>query len=333
MNILITGANGFIGQALAAALLSHPNISQLTLTDIVEPPLPPQAKSNAHTQTRCLQADLTAQETCESLFASSSNNLTHIYLLHGLMSGAAEANLDLGLKINIDSMRLVLDILRRNQHHHQEKVKVIFPSSLAVFGPPPPGDQLVSESTAPLPSSSYGAQKLIVETLLNDYSRRGFLDGRILRLPTIIVRPGKPSGAASSFCSGIVREPLDGQKSELPVSREMQLWVCSARTVVRNLVLAMEIPAERFAGRGSRVVNLPGVTVSVKEMLGALREVGGQEALDRVVDRRDEEVERIVGSWPARLDTSWAKELGFFDDGPLERTVREYVEDYGAELS
>ena len=322
MRVLVTGAAGFIGQALASALLSNPTVSQLILTDVLKPSSPSQ-KLEAKTSVECLEVDLTSKAACETLFTS---NFDIVYLLHGLMSSAAEANLDLGLKVNIDSTRQILDILR--QEH--PGTKVVFASSTAVLGPF--DGKLVTETTAPAPGSSYGAEKLICEILLNDFSRRGLLDGRILRLPTIIVRPGKPTGAASSFCSGIIREPLKGEKSQLPVGRSLELWVCSSRTVIQNLVFAKDIPSENFAGR-SRVVNLPGITVSVNQMLQALKEVGGEEVLELVEDRKDEAIEKIVYSWPTHFDTSWAEKLGFFPDGSLLQSLRDYVEDYGSKVA
>ena len=153
------------------------------------------------------------------------------------------------------------------------------------------------------------------------------LDGRVCRLPTVTVRPGKPTGAASSFASGIFREPLAGVKAELPVSKETELWICSPRTVVSNLVMARSIPRERF--EMSRIVNLPGVTVRVEEMLEALEAVGGKAARELVVEKRDKATESIVASWPSRFDVKKAKGLGFLEDGPLDRTLREYIEDYG----
>lgn len=322
MNILITGAGGFIGQRLASALMVDSRVKSLVLTDVREPEIP--ASSHATTTSCCdvksVAADLTQREVCEHLITSSA--FTHVYLLHGIMSGAAEANLELGLKVNIDSMRYMMDALRTTR----PGAKVIFPSSLAVFGPTDT-DTVVDESTLPLPQSSYGAQKQTCEILLNDFSRRGLLDGRIVRLPTIIVRPGAPSGAASSFCSGIIREPLDGERSALPVSRDLKLWVCSTRTVVRNLLIARDVPASAY-GKGSRVVNLPGITVSVQEMLDALEQVGGKDALDLVEEKPDAAVANIVGSWPARFDVSRAIKLGFQGDGSLVRTLQEYLEDF-----
>ncbi len=336
VNCIITGAGGFVGQALAAALLNYPHVPNIILTDVVEPPIPAR-KSGSKAEIKSVKADLTDLETCKSLFTP---NINLVYLLHGIMSGAAEANLELGLKVNLDSTRQIFDLLR----HTNPGVKVIFTSSTAVYGPPKTPETPVTESDAPDPGTSYGAQKHICETLLNDYSRRDLLDGRICRLPTVgrgcapvlssligrqvTVRPGKPTGAASSFASGIFREPLNGEKSILPVSKELEVWICSSRTVVKNLVKAQDIPKERY--NGSRIVNLPGITVTIKEMLEALKKVGGEEALNLVEEKRDEATEKIVESWPTRLDTSKAKSLGFLDDGQLEQTLNDYVEDYGA---
>ncbi len=141
------------------------------------------------------------------------------------------------------------------------------------------------------------------------------------------MRPGKPTGAASSWASGLFREPLNGQKCLLPVSKDLEIWICSPRTVVKNLIFARDIPKEKFPG--TRIVNIPGITVTVQQMLEALRVVGGDEAVKLVEDEKDEVTERIVLSWPTRLDTSRAKMLGFAEDGPLDQTLREYIEDYG----
>ena len=177
INCIITGAGGFVGQALASALLEDPLLSKLTLTDMFDPS-PPKSKRESKVEVRCLKADLTSLETCQSLFTS---DLNLVYILHGIMSGAAEANFELGLKVNLDSTRQILDILRQTN----PGVKVIYPSSLAVYGPPATPTTKVTELNTPVPGSSYGAQKHICETLLDDYSRRGYLDGRTCRLPTV----------------------------------------------------------------------------------------------------------------------------------------------------
>ncbi|KAL4875207.1 hypothetical protein BJY04DRAFT_202586 [Aspergillus karnatakaensis] len=331
MNILITGAGGFIGQALAKALSTTAGVNSLIITDVIEPSKPAVSTSSpSKTEITTLKADLTSRETCRSLLSS---NFTHIYLLHGIMSGAAEANLPLGLAVNVDSMRNILDILR--EKHDSEPgsnpVRIIYPSSLAVFGGPDVLNASVTEDTIPLPQSSYGAQKHICEVLFNDFSRRGIVDAVIVRLPTIIVRPGAPSGAASSFCSGIVREPLKGMKSLLPVGKDLKLWVCSTRTIIRNLVQAKDV---RFEGEVySRIVNLPGVTVTVQEILDGLKVVGGEEALGRVIEKPDPAVQKIVGSWPAVFDVQKALTLGFHSDVDLAETIRAYIEDYGQNAS
>ena len=179
---LITGAAGFIGQALAAALLEDASISKLILTDIVEPPSPTKSNAASETEIQCVRADLCDLGTCRELFTP---DIRCIYMLHGIMSGQAEANLDLGMRINIDSYRTLFDYLR----HTNKGVTVVFTSSTAVYGPPPTPEFVFTESTAPDPGSSYGAQKHICETLLNDYSRRGILDARICRLPTVRSTP------------------------------------------------------------------------------------------------------------------------------------------------
>ena len=315
MNIIITGAGGFLGQALTSALLTDSDLKVLTLVDIIEPPKP---LAKTSTKIHCIKADLTDRKSCEGLFTDA---LTHVYLLHGLMSGASEENFDLGLSVNIDATRLIFDRLRKVN----PGVKVIFTSSCAVFGPQ--GPEPVTEDLLPQPASSYGSQKLVCEVLLNDLSRRGLLDGRIVRLPTIIVRPGKPSGAASSFCSGIIREPLSGQRAQLPVSSDLPVWVCSSRNVIHNLILAKDIRKEKFGS--SRVVNLPGATITVEEMLNALSMVGGKQALALVDHEKDPKIEEIVYSWAYKYDVRRALDLGFVAaDSSVERIVREFVEDY-----
>lgn len=177
INCIITGAGGFVGQALASALLVDPLVSKLTLTDVLEPTVP-KLDTQTNVECHCLQADLTSIETCQALFTPDFNL---IYILHGIMSGAAEVDFELGLKVNLDSTRQILDVLR----HTNPGVKVIYPSSLAVYGPPATPTSKITELNTPVPGTSYGAQKHICETLLDDYSRRGFLDGRTLRLPTV----------------------------------------------------------------------------------------------------------------------------------------------------
>jgi nucleoside-diphosphate-sugar epimerase len=283
MHILITGASGFIGQELATALLEKDQSTRLTLTDIVEPARPANASMD-YQNIEIFKHDLTSPETVEFLFSARYNA---VYLLHGVMSGGSEADLELGLKVNIDSFRSMLDCVRVRH----PGTKVIFPSSLAVYGPRAEGE-IVNETTCPLPQSSYGAEKLIIETLINDYSRRGLLDGRIARLPTVIVRPGQPSAAASSFASGIVRESLKGEKNVLPVEEDLDMWICSPQVVVQNLIMLKDSPKEQLGIH--RVVCLPGQTVKVGEILDALETVGGKEKRALVEKKKDSLNENIV---------------------------------------
>ncbi|KAJ3526697.1 hypothetical protein NM208_g11063 [Fusarium decemcellulare] len=313
-NILITGGGGFIGQELITTLLanSSPN-DQFTLTDIIPPPVPASASKDAH-RIKSIKADLTDPSAVTDLL---SNRYSHVYLLHGLMSGGAEANLDLGLKVNFDSVRNILDELRKR---HPGTV-VVFTSSCAIYGQ----TDIVREfETLPQPKSSYGIEKIMIELLLNDFSRRGLLNGRIVRLPTVVVRPGAPSAAASSFASGIVRESLKGIQNVLPVSRDLELWVCSPTTVVKNLVKVKGIPAEQFGD--SRIVNFPGITVSVQEILDALKQVGGDEALSKIEEKRDPAIDAIVSSWPARFDVSRALGMGLHADQGILETVKAFKE-------
>ncbi|PYH42338.1 bifunctional SDR family oxidoreductase/M16 family metallopeptidase [Aspergillus saccharolyticus JOP 1030-1] len=318
MSIIITGASGYVGQELAAALLStYPDIT-VTLTDVVKPTVPASATQHA-SRARCLEADLTSPAAVDETFTAAQPFDT-VYLLHGIMSSGSEANFELGMRVNLDATRHILDRLRTVT----PGVKVVFTSSLAVYGPAPAGFVIDETNFPPIPSSSYGSQKLIIETLLNDYSRRGFLDGRAVRLPTVTVRAGKPTQAASSFASDIIREPFHGRKAVLPVGKETQMWICSPLTVVRNLLHAREVPTEAF-GDSSRAVNLPGLLVSVQEMLDALEEVGGKERRALVEERYDADIDRIVQTWTPNFNTARALRLGFVEDVSMMENIRQYA--------
>ncbi|KAK2040857.1 putative nucleoside-diphosphate-sugar epimerase [Colletotrichum somersetense] len=287
----------FPARKLITALFhSSPSI-HLTTTNLTTPPIPPESVSHAFRVT-AVQTDLTSPEAVTSLLAHHSF-FNAIYLLHGIVSGGAEANLDLGMRVNLDSHRFVLNALHQETSPHRGTV-VVFPSSLAIYGPAAPG-----------------------QTLLGDYSRRGLLDGRIVRLPTIIVRPRAPGVAASSFASGIVRESLKGEENVLLVRPELAMWVCSPKTVVGNLVAVKDIHRNHFGL--SRVVNLLGVTVTVADILDALEAVGGKGALNLVREERNPQVEAIVESWPAFFDVSKALSLGLAQDGDLVTTIKDFA--------
>ncbi|KAF8209011.1 hypothetical protein K438DRAFT_1711943 [Mycena galopus ATCC 62051] len=316
-HILITGASGFVGHELACALLSSSTDYRLTLTDITPPKVLPSADPSCITST---QTDLTDPSAAAALL--STQKWHAIYALHGIMSSGSEANLELGYRANLDAHRHIYDYLRV----HQLGATVIFTSAVAVYGPPSTAgpSRTFSESTMPLPQTSYGTQKLMIECLLNDYSRRGLLDARIVRLPAVVVRAGAPSAAASSFMSGIVREPLNDQKSILPVDKNLEIWMCSPATVVKNLIAIKDVPAERFGGL-TRAVNLSGVTVKLTDILEALEAVGGKEARALIQEKVDPSIEKFVLSWPEKFDITRALGLGLSQDGPLIETVRTYA--------
>jgi len=307
MKALITGASGFIGQRLTSALLAQSSslsLSSLTLTDLTAPPTPPTPPTTVAGQTVHVistPCDLTCA-SAERVLDLLTRDTSHIFLLHGLMSSGSEANFDLGLTVNFATNLALLQSIRSVS----PGAKVIFASSLAVFGDLVPSLlRDVTEETMPTPASSYGMEKMLCEYLINDMSRRGYIDGLSLRFPTVVFRPGPPSAAASSFVSGIVREPLLGRRTTLPVGRELEVWICSVRTVVENLIrAATTVKLEGIR----RQVNLPGVTVTVGDILDAVGKIGGAQRMELVDEQKDETVEKIVGSWPTRFDTSLAQQ-------------------------
>lgn len=312
MRVVITGAGGFVGQILAKKLIStHPDTS-LILADVKEPPNPTDSKN-----VTCLAADLTEPSAVDMLFEKAPDA---VYILHGIMSSGSEANLGLGLKVNFDSVRHLIDTARVRQ----PGVKIVFTSSCAVFGRAAVQNVATETDIVPMPESSYGTQKLMIEFLVNDYSRRGLIDGRVVRLPTVFVRAGAPTAAASSFVSGIVREPVNGTDSILPVDPSIGIWLTSPRTLATNLVHAITIPAEKFGH--FRQVLLPGYTATSAEILDALESIAGKDVRARVKEQRDEGIQKIVLSWPAKYDTKRARELGFEEDVGLEQTIRDFIE-------
>ncbi|KAI0683057.1 NAD(P)-binding protein [Earliella scabrosa] len=323
--ILITGAGGWLGQLLAQALQNDANTAdvRLILADIVEPQAPAGARAIT------IKTDLTDPAQVDALFQTEYGVPDTLYCFHGIMSRGSEDNFDLGVKVNVDSVRAVLEAARKYGAQAGQLIKFIFTSSLAVYGGPLP--DVITPDTIATPQGAYGMGKLVDEIFINEYSRRGFVDGRILRLPTIVVRPGPPSAATSAFMSGIIREPLQGLPTTCPIGDSLAspalnlgLWVASPETTVANLVHARRVPAERFLAH-TRVVCLPGFTTTVREELAALAAVAGPDALALVRFEDDPVNRRVVASWPARFDCAYARGLGFVaDEGGMEPIVRRF---------
>lgn len=320
MKVLITGGAGFLGQRLARELLARGSlkdaqgtpqaITELVLLDVAK------ADDSGDSRVRAEVGDIAERSVLERVIDERTSAIFH---LAAIVSGQAEADFDLGMRINLDASRLLLETCRLRGH----RPRVLFTSSVAVYGGELP--DVVQDDTALNPQSSYGAQKAVAELLLSDYTRRGFIDGRVLRLPTISVRPGKPNAAASSFASGIIREPLNGEAAVCPVASSTRLWLLSPRKAVESLIAGLELDSAALGNR--RVLNLPGISVSVDEMVAALREVAGDAAVARIVWEPDARVEKIVGSWPGRWDASRAEALGLSGERSFADVIRGYVAD------
>lgn len=317
MQIVVTGGAGFLGSRLIRALLdTGALIDGSPITRIVSLDLAPCPVEDPRVTSRV--GDVTDVALIESAFSDDTAAVCH---LAAIVSSQAEADFELGMRVNLDATRALLEACRT----HARQPRFLFASSLAVFGPDLP--QPVAADMEPRPRSSYGIQKAIGELLVNDYTRRGFIDGRACRLPTIVARPGKPNKAASSFASSIIREPLAGLETVCPVDASLPMWLSSPRTVIANLVHALQLPAETLGAW--RTFNLPGITVTVAAMLDALERQAGPEARQRVRFERDTAIEAIAASWPGALEVSRPIELGFTADRDFDAVIRAYIEDYG----
>jgi D-erythronate 2-dehydrogenase len=320
VKILITGGAGFLGSSLARALLERGqldgrSISELALADL----RPPADDLLADARVRASTGALIAQ--CVGLRSESFDAVFH---LAAAVSAECEADFDLGMRSNLDSTRALLDALRAPGN----VPRFIFASSLAVYGSDPalPLPAVIREDTLPTPQSSYGIQKFICEQLVADYTRKGFLDGRSARLVTVVVRPGEPNGAASSFLSGIVREPLNGDHAVCPVPAETRVAIASPARTIAGLIAVAEASRDVLGGRAA--INLPALTVSVGEMLDALETVAGARARALVRFEHDDRIARIVGGWPAVFDNARASRLGLEPDPDFLSIIRAYLADH-----
>jgi D-erythronate 2-dehydrogenase len=242
-----------------------------------------------------------------------------VFHLAAIVSANAEEDFDLGMRVNLEGTRNVLEACRALPR----PARLVFASSVAVYGGDMP--DVLDDGTILTPQTSYGAQKAIGELLLNDYSRKGFVDGRALRLPTIVVRPGRPNRAASTFASSIIREPLAGQEAVCPVGRDAAMYILSPRRVVDALIRAFELPPDAFGM--TRMLTLPGITVSIGEMVDALEEVAGERVAARVKWEPDPKIQKIVAGWPTAFDARRARAMGFQVDPDFASIIRAHVED------
>jgi nucleoside-diphosphate-sugar epimerase len=307
MNILITGGGGFLGSRLAQALAQRDPKARVTLLDTQFP-------AGLDKPFECIQGDLASPETIAKALKPGTDSIYH---LASVVSGGAEQDFDLGYRVNLDGTRHLLEACRKLA----KPPKLVFTSSVAAFGGAMP--DVLDDSTTPTPQTSYGTQKVCCEYLIADYTRKGMLDGRSLRLPTIVVRPGKPNLAASSFASGIIREPLTGVDAQCPVPDATGVWILSPRRAVEAFMHAHDLPASAWPS--GRVVNLPGITLSVREMLDAMGRVAGADVVKRVKFVPDQRIQDIVKTWPVRFRTERADAMGFKADASFEDAIRDFI--------
>ncbi len=319
MHIFIIGAAGMVGGKLTARLvkdklLGGKPIDKLTLVDIV----PPMAPKDAPFAIASEAADLANPGVAEHLVASRPEVIFH---LAAIVSGEAEADFDKGYRINLDGTRYLFEAIRKASGGYRPRL--VFTSSIAVFGAPFP--EAIPDEFFHTPLTSYGTQKAIDELLLADYTRRGFLDGIGIRLPTICVRPGKPNKAASGFFSNIIREPLAGQEAVLPVSEDVRHWHASPRSAVNFLVHAATLDGAAVGTR--RNLTMPGVSATVGEQIAALRKVAGDNVVGRIRREPDPVIMRIVEGWPRNFAPQRAPALGFRAEGSFEEIICIHIED------
>jgi D-erythronate 2-dehydrogenase len=313
MHVAVTGAAGMIGRKLVARLvedgrLGDAELERLTLMDVVAPDPPPQGTAFA--------GDLADPATAQRLVDGQPDVIVH---LAAVVSGEAEADFDKGYRVNLDGTRTLLETIRAAAY----RPRVVLASSIAVFGAPLPTP--IPEDFATLPLTSYGTQKAIDELLLADYSRRGFVDGVGIRLPTICIRPGAPNKAASGFFSNILREPLVGKEAVLPVPETVRHWHASPRSAVGFCLRAATVDTELIGPR--RTLSMPGLSATVGEQIEALRRVGGEAAVRLIRHEPDPQIMEMVGNWAAALDATRAERLGFVAETSFDEIIRVHLED------
>jgi D-erythronate 2-dehydrogenase len=326
VHILVTGAAGMIGRKLTERLardngLNGRQIDKLTLFDVV----PPLQALNFAGRVETMAADLSSSDSAAAAIKERPDVIFH---LAGVVSGEAELDFDKGYRVNLDGTRALLEAIRATGDGYRPRL--VYTSSIAVFGAPFP--ESIPDDFHLTPLTSYGAQKAIGEALLADYTRRGFCDGVGIRLPSIVVRPGKPNKAASGFFSGIIREPLAGVEAALPVSETVVHTHASPRASIGFLMHAAGLARDAL---GTRInLSMPGVCCTVAEQIASLRRIAGERVAARIRREHDPLVARIVDSWPQRIEARRARELGFKAESSFDEIVRIHIdEDRGGTIS
>jgi nucleoside-diphosphate-sugar epimerase len=321
MKIAITGGAGLLGSRLAHHLAEtgrlgeHP-ITGLTLHDVVAPAAP----AGAPFPVKLLTGDFPAAGEADRILADRPDVVFH---LAAIVSGEAEQDFDKGYRINMEGTHRLYESARHGYAGAETKPRLVFASSIAVFGAPFP--DAIPDDFHLTPLTSYGTQKAVGELLLADYTRKGFLDGVGIRLPTICIRPGKPNKAASGFFSNICREPLAGEEAVLPVSEDTLHWHASPRAAIGFLVRAATIDGALLGAR--RSLTMPGLPVTVRQQIESLRRVAGEAVVGRIRREPDPFIEKIVAGWPKRFDARRALALGFVADRSFDDIVRAHIED------
>lgn len=321
MKICVTGAAGFLGKKLIQTLLREGtltdneghtrSINTIIACDIV--PLIDIQDARLHV----VSGDMTNPHW---LGEQVDTDIDSVFHLAAIVSSQAEAEFDIGMKVNFDATRALMEILR----HTRRRPKLVITSSVAVFGGPLPED--VPDTHVWLPQSSYGTQKALNDLLLADYTRKHFINGRSLRMPTIVVRPGKPNKAASSFASSIIREPLNHITTNCPVRKDTPLWLLSPNKAIQALIHIHNLPDAAF--EKGRIINMAGLTVTVEEMIHTLSNLAGNQTTAYITYSRDPSIEQIVNSWPGHFTADYAHTLGFTANSNFKEIIEEYITDY-----
>jgi len=325
MKIVITGGLGFLGLGIARKLIERDEVESLVLFDVAVPDaLQDVFPGGLDDRVTMLAGDISDADQVSALIGGDDQDDIAVFHLASVVSAGGEKDFDLAMRVNLDGGRNVLDACRSCSG----RPKVIFTSSLAVFGGNAMPDT-VTDMTRVVPETTYGMTKAVGEMMINDYTRKGFIDGRAARLPTVIIRPGPPNAAASGFASGVFREPLAGSEHVLPVAKETKMMVIGYRKAVAGLIGLMDADGDDIGP--DRVVGLPNTVYSVAEMVAALEQVANQKdiTLGTITPTPDAAVEAIVTSWPLAMEATRAKALGLPGDENLEAIIEEYLEDFG----